>query len=74
MIKKIIKFILPNYIKNLILIKIYNINESNFKKLVDDNKLYEGLNFSIQDELLWWEKSFRRSKKKFIIKINTSFF
>lgn len=63
MIKKIIKIILPKYIKNLILIKIYNTNESNFKKLVEDNKLFEGLNFSIQDELLWWEKSIRRSKK-----------
>lgn len=63
MIKKIIKIILPEYIKYLILIKIYNTNESNFKKLVEDNKLYKGLNFSIQDELLWWEKSFGRSKK-----------
>ena len=64
MIKKIIKAILPKYIKYLILIKIYNTNESNFKKLVEDNKLYEGLNFSIQDELLWWEKSFGELKKE----------
>ena len=34
------------------------------KKLVEDNKLYEGLNFSIQDELLWWEKSFGELKKE----------
>ena len=38
-------------------------NESNFKEFIDEKELYASLNFTIEEELSWWEKLFSGSKK-----------
>ena len=38
-------------------------NESNFKEFIDEKELYASLNFTIEEELSWWEKLFSVSKK-----------
>ena len=52
-------------IKNISLEEFKNLidNESNFKEFIDEKELYASLNFTIEEELSWWEKLFSGSKK-----------
>jgi serine protease Do len=51
-------------IRNITLNKFLNLidNESEFRELFDKKELYASLNFSVEEELSWWEKLLGGSK------------
>ena len=51
-------------IKNISLNEFMNLinNQSEFKEIVDRKELYASLNFSVEEELSWWEKLLGGSK------------